>query len=136
MVVDPRGYVLAKTSKHKQNAKKRPKKGTATSGDTEAHPNAKRGPKAGSMKEPRDIVIFDVSNSPATRALATHLQQRGAAVLAHSGRKPSHDRSVYNAIVGTTNLAHVGPNVWNEIAAKDFRCSTSRASNLIRGTLS
>ena len=52
-----------------------------------------------------------------------------------NGRKVSPDGCVYEAIVGTTELARVGPNGWDEISAKDFQCSPSRALNLIWGTL-
>ena len=66
----------------------------------------------GTMKEPLDIVIFDLSDSPAARTLATDLQQRGATVTVHNKRKASPDRCVYKAIVGTTELARVGPSPW------------------------
>ena len=89
----------------------------------------------GTMIEPLNIIIFHVSDSPATRTLAIDLQQRGAIVPMHNGRKASPDRCVSEALVGTTEIARVGPNRWNDITAKDFQCSLSRAWNQICGML-
>ena len=86
------------TSKHKGKAKKKSKESDRRwqgYGGAPYHkvPRAK----GGTMIEPLNIIIFHVSDSPATRTLAIDLQQRGAIVPMHNGRNASPDRCVSEA---------------------------------------
>ena len=126
MIGYPKGSVPLATSERKDMAKKRPKERTASGEDSLAQTTTKRRvPKAGTMK---DIVTFILSDSPAAWTLASDLQHSRTTVTVHDGRKASPDTCVYKAIVGTMELARVGPNTWSEIIANDFECSPSRVS--------